>query len=165
VQTCRGSHTHTWSLIRMTRTTFTSMFRERLSFGKTKSWPAVRRSSGQRSKYSAVSYRGDQSALQSPQDAKVVSSPRVFIDPRTGAINALQSAASHGTGKPSDTNQCHDITVYSALGLAAEPARKWTTAGHQRSGESKAHRCGKRPNYATGTRLIFERWEEGCVHR
>jgi len=57
--------------------------------------------------------------LASPQDAKVVSSPRVFIDPRTGAINALQSAATHGTGKPSFTNQCHDITVYSAIGLAA----------------------------------------------
>ncbi|HEX6125978.1 MAG TPA: hypothetical protein VFZ23_11455 [Pyrinomonadaceae bacterium] len=57
--------------------------------------------------------------LASPQDAKVVSSPRVFIDPRTGVINALQSAATHGTGKPSATNQCHDITVYSEIGLAA----------------------------------------------
>jgi hypothetical protein len=57
--------------------------------------------------------------LASPQDAKVVSSPRVFIDPRTGAINALKSAVSHDTGKVSDTNQCHDITVYSSLGLAA----------------------------------------------
>jgi hypothetical protein len=57
--------------------------------------------------------------LAAPQNAKVVSSPRVFMDPRTGVINALKSAASHGTGKPSDTNQCHDITVYSAIGLAA----------------------------------------------
>src|SRR5688500_19015579 len=57
--------------------------------------------------------------LASPQDAKVVSTPRLFIDPRTGVINALQSAPEHGTGKPSFTNQCHDITVYSALGLAA----------------------------------------------
>jgi hypothetical protein len=57
--------------------------------------------------------------LSAPQDAKVVSSPRVFIDPRTGAINALKSAKSHDTGKVSDTNQCHDITVYSAIGLAA----------------------------------------------
>ena len=57
--------------------------------------------------------------LAAPQDAKVVSSPRVFIDPRTGAINALKSAASHDTGKVSDTNQCHDITVYAAIGLAA----------------------------------------------
>ena len=57
--------------------------------------------------------------LASPQDAKVVSTPRVFIDPRTGVINALKSAPEHGKGKPYDTNQCHDITVYSELGLAA----------------------------------------------
>lgn len=57
--------------------------------------------------------------LAAPQDAKVVSSPRVFMDARTGALNALKSGATHGTGKPTDSDQCHDITVYSALGLAA----------------------------------------------
>jgi hypothetical protein len=59
--------------------------------------------------------------LASPQDAKVVSSPRVFIDPRTGALNGLNNGGSHDKGaeKPADTNQCHDITVYSAIGLAA----------------------------------------------
>jgi hypothetical protein len=60
--------------------------------------------------------------LASPQNAQVVSSPRVFIDPRTGALNGLTNGGTHGkTGpeKPSDSNQCHDITVYSAIGLAA----------------------------------------------
>jgi len=60
--------------------------------------------------------------VAAPQDAKVVSSPRVFIDPRTGALNGLNNGGTHGkngTDKPSDTNQCHDITVYSAIGLAA----------------------------------------------
>jgi hypothetical protein len=59
--------------------------------------------------------------LAAPEQAKVVSSPRVFIDPRTGALNGLNNGGSHGKGaeKPSDTNQCHDITVYSAIGLAA----------------------------------------------
>ena len=59
--------------------------------------------------------------LAAPQDAKIVSSPRVFIDPRTGALNGLNNGGSHdkGADKPADTNQCHDITVYSALGLAA----------------------------------------------
>src|SRR6516225_6382252 len=60
--------------------------------------------------------------VAAPQDAKVVSSPRVFIDPRTGAINGLNNGGTHGKAgaeKPKDTNQCHDITVYSALGLAA----------------------------------------------
>jgi hypothetical protein len=59
--------------------------------------------------------------VAAPQDAKVVSSPRIFIDPRTGAMNGLSNGGSHGKGEehPEDTNQCHDITVYSAIGLAA----------------------------------------------
>src|SRR5580700_8104728 len=61
--------------------------------------------------------------VAAPQDAKVVASPRVFIDPRTGALNGLNNGGSHGKNdeetKPVDTNQCHDITVYSAIGLAA----------------------------------------------
>ena len=61
--------------------------------------------------------------VAAPQDAKIVSSPRVFIDPRTGALNGLNNGGSHGKNeeetKPSDSNQCHDITVYTALGLAA----------------------------------------------
>jgi hypothetical protein len=59
--------------------------------------------------------------LAAPQDSKVVSSPRVFMDARTGALNGLNNGGSHDKGaeKPADTNQCHDITVYSAIGLAA----------------------------------------------
>src|SRR6478672_2874444 len=60
--------------------------------------------------------------VAAPQEAKVVSSPRVFIDPRTGALNGLNNGGTHGKDgpeKPADTNQCHDITVYSAIGLAA----------------------------------------------
>ncbi len=60
--------------------------------------------------------------VAAPQDAKVVSSPRLFIDPRTGAMNGLNNGGTHGkkgAEKPADTDQCHDITVYSAIGLAA----------------------------------------------
>lgn len=60
--------------------------------------------------------------VAAPQDAKVVSSPRVFIDPRSGAMNGLNNGGTHGkkgAEKPEDTDQCHDITVYSAIGLAA----------------------------------------------
>ena len=60
--------------------------------------------------------------LAAPQNAKVVSSPRIFMDSRTGVLNALSNGGTHGKDgpeKPSDTDQCHDITVYSALGLAA----------------------------------------------
>ena len=62
--------------------------------------------------------------LAAPQTAKVVNSPRIFIDPRTGNLAGLTSGPVHGKAgeameKPSATNQCHDITVYSQLGLAA----------------------------------------------
>ncbi len=60
--------------------------------------------------------------LAAPQDSKVVNSPRVFIDPRTNALNGLNNGGTHGKDgleKPADSDQCHDITVYSALGLAA----------------------------------------------
>ncbi|MFN0279757.1 MAG: LVIVD repeat-containing protein [Pyrinomonadaceae bacterium] len=57
--------------------------------------------------------------VNAPQNAKIVSSPRLFMDSRTGVINALKSAKSHDAPEPVDTDQCHDITVYSAIGLAA----------------------------------------------
>ena len=58
--------------------------------------------------------------VAAPQDAKVVNSPRIFGD-ETGKINALTDGGSHDNpdGRPQETNQCHDITVYSELGLAA----------------------------------------------
>jgi hypothetical protein len=60
--------------------------------------------------------------LSSPQTAAIVSRPRVFMDSRTGVINGLNNGGTHtmtGVSKPEDTDQCHDITVYAAIGLAA----------------------------------------------
>ena len=58
--------------------------------------------------------------VKAPQDSKIVNSPRIFMDSRTGVINGLNNGGSHDApNKPSDTNQCHDITAYSAIGLAA----------------------------------------------
>jgi hypothetical protein len=57
--------------------------------------------------------------LDAPQDAKVISSPRIFAN--GGAINGLWKGGTHGDGtqNSSVTDQCHDITVYPAIGLAA----------------------------------------------
>jgi hypothetical protein len=58
--------------------------------------------------------------LAAPQEAKIVSMPRIFGDEKTGVINALNDGGSHeNKGRPVETNQCHDITVYPELGLAA----------------------------------------------
>ena len=59
--------------------------------------------------------------LAAPDKAALVSRPRIFGDPKTGAISALWKGGDHGEGtqKTSETNQCHDITVYPEIGLAA----------------------------------------------
>jgi len=59
--------------------------------------------------------------LARPQDAEVVSKPRVFADRETGAVAGLWPGGAHGEGtqRSSQTNHCHDITVYEDLGLAA----------------------------------------------
>jgi hypothetical protein len=59
--------------------------------------------------------------LAAPQDARIVNRPRVFAD-RTGrTIRGLWQGGSHGAGtqETAETDQCHDITAYPALGLAA----------------------------------------------
>jgi hypothetical protein len=58
--------------------------------------------------------------LASPQDARVVSTPRLFAD-SAGRIAGLWRGGAHGEGtqNTAETDQCHDITVYPALGLGA----------------------------------------------
>jgi hypothetical protein len=123
VQTCRGSHTHTLLVdpkdkdnvyIYVSGTSFVRQPEE------------LAGCSGEKPDKdpNTALFRIDviKVPVAAPQDAKVVSSPRLFIDPRTGAMNGLNNGGTHGkkgAEKPADTNQCHDITVYSAIGLAA----------------------------------------------
>jgi hypothetical protein len=59
--------------------------------------------------------------LANPADAKIVNRPRIFADPNSGNVAGLWMGGTHGEGtqKTSATNQCHDITVFPQLGLAA----------------------------------------------
>lgn len=59
--------------------------------------------------------------LSSPQDARVIAEPRIFADHETGNIAGLWKGGDHGEGtqRTSQTNQCHDITAYPEIGLAA----------------------------------------------
>jgi hypothetical protein len=56
-----------------------------------------------------------------PENARVVSRPRIFADSKTGAIAGLWKGGDHGPGtqRTRETNMCHDITVFPELGLAA----------------------------------------------
>ena len=121
VQTCRGSHTHTLVTdpkdknnvyIYVSGTSFVRPGEELAgcSDGKPE----------ENKKISRFSIDVIKVPVAAPQDAKIVSSPRLFMDSRTGVINSLNDGGSHdGDGKPQDTDQCHDITVYSEIGLAA----------------------------------------------
>ena len=59
--------------------------------------------------------------LAHPENAAIVNRPRIFSDPATGAAGGLWQGGDHGPGtqRTSTTNQCHDITVYPEIGLAA----------------------------------------------
>ena len=123
VQTCRGSHTHTLVVdpndkdnvyVYVSGTSFVRQSEE------------LAGCSGEKPDKdpNTALFRIDviKVPVAAPQGAKIVSSPRVFIDPRTGAMNGLSNGGTHGKKgmeKPEDTDQCHDITVYSAIGLAA----------------------------------------------
>lgn len=122
VQTCRGSHTHTLVTdpndknnvyIYVSGTSFVRQAEE---------LPGCSGEKPDKDPNTAL-FRIEviKVPVAAPQDAKVVSSPRLFMDSR-GVINSLNNGGSHtmtGVSKPSDTDQCHDITVYSAIGLAA----------------------------------------------
>ncbi|HUE85685.1 MAG TPA: hypothetical protein VMO26_06370 [Vicinamibacterales bacterium] len=59
--------------------------------------------------------------LANPEQAAIVSRPRIFSDPATGAAGGLWQGGDHGPGtqRTATTNQCHDITAYPEIGLAA----------------------------------------------
>jgi len=123
VQTCRGSHTHTL-VVDPNDKDNVYIYVSGTSFVRQPEELAGCSGEAPDKDPNTALFRIDviQVPLAAPQDAKVVSSPRVFIDPRTGALNGLNNGGTHGkkgSEKPADTNQCHDITVYSAIGLAA----------------------------------------------
>ena len=55
------------------------------------------------------------------RDAKIVNRPRIFADAATGNLAGLWQGGHHGEGTQTSrmTTQCHDITVFPEVGLAA----------------------------------------------
>lgn len=123
VQTCRGSHTHTLVVDPNDKNNVyiyvsgTSFVRQNEELPGCSGEPPDKDPNTSLFRIDVIKV-----PLAAPQTAKVVSSPRVFMDPRTGVLNALSSGGTHGKNgmdKPTDSDQCHDITVYSAIGRAA----------------------------------------------
>jgi len=122
VQTCRGSHTHTlvvdpsdkanvYVYVSGTSTVRSGDELADCSYLDPKEDPNT----------SLYSIDVIQVPVAAPNTARIVSKPRVFSDPATGAIAGLWRGGNHGEGTQTSraTNQCHDITVFPEIGLAA----------------------------------------------
>jgi len=122
IQTCRGSHTHTLVLDPNDKDNV-YIYVSGTSFVRQSEELAGCSGEGPEKDPNTALFRIDviKVPVAHPDQASIVSHPRVFIDPRSGVVNGLNNGGSHGKGeeKPRDTDQCHDITVYSAIGLAA----------------------------------------------
>ncbi len=115
VQTCRGSHTHTLVVDPKDKNNV-FIYVSGTSFVRPNEELAGCSGETPDKNPNTALFRIDviKVPLATPQNAKVVSSPRVFMDSRTGVINGLNNGGTHdnnGLTRPSDTDQCHDITV------------------------------------------------------
>ncbi|HMS39323.1 MAG TPA: hypothetical protein PKE69_03800 [Pyrinomonadaceae bacterium] len=121
VQTCRGSHTHTLVTDPKDKNNV-YIYNSGTSFVRPGEELAgcSDGSPDKNPKTSLFSIDIIKVPVAKPQDSKIVSSPRIFMDSRTGVINSLNDGGSHDSGgRVQETDQCHDITVYSEIGLAA----------------------------------------------
>ncbi len=123
VQTCRGSHTHT--VVTDPDDDSGNLY----IYGSGTS--SVRPGEELDGCYDESPYENPESALfridviqipvNDPASARVVNRPTIFSDPASGVIAGLWEGGDHGPGTQTtrETNQCHDITAYPEVGLAA----------------------------------------------
>ncbi|MEX2581648.1 MAG: hypothetical protein WD766_00105 [Gemmatimonadota bacterium] len=122
VQTCRGSHTHT----------LVTDSDDRANVYIYVSGTGQARPEAELPGCRAAHWRDDPTTaywrievirvpVAAPQQAEVVSTPRIFTDPATGDIGGLWEGGPHGPGtqETAQTNACHDITVFPEIGLGA----------------------------------------------
>ena len=122
IQTCRGSHTHT----------LVTDAKDKDNIYVYGSGTSTVRSGDELAGCSGADPKDDpdtslfsidviQVPLAAPQTAHIVNHPRIFADAKTGAISGLWQGGDHGPGTQTSrlTNQCHDITVFPEVGLAA----------------------------------------------
>ena len=122
VQTCRGSHTHT---------VVSNQGEEDYVYVYVSGTSPVRDDEELEGCSDDSPFEDEDSALfrieviqipiDNPQDARIVNRPFIFSDPETGVLAGLWEGGDHGpdTQRTSQTNQCHDITTFPEIGLAA----------------------------------------------
>lgn len=119
VQTCRGSHTHTLVIDPKDKKNIYVYVSGTSFVRQTEELPGCSAALPDKDPNTAL-FRIEviKVPVAAPQDAKVVNSPRIFGD-EAGKINAIDNGGSHESPRAQATDQCHDITVYSEIGLAA----------------------------------------------
>jgi hypothetical protein len=122
VQTCRGSHTHT---LVTDPDDEGNVYLYGSGTSSVRSAEELAECSGLKPdedpRTALFSIDVIQVPVRAPEKAKIVNRPRIFADATTGDIAGLWKGGDHGPGtqKTSETNQCHDITVFPEIGLAA----------------------------------------------
>jgi hypothetical protein len=122
VQTCRGSHTHTLVANPNDPSSLYVYGSGTSSVRSVEELAGCSRLDPKEDPNTALfSIDVIQIPIAAPETARIVNRPRIFADPSTGAIAGLWPGGTHGPGtqRTSVTNQCHDITVFPELGLAA----------------------------------------------
>ena len=171
VQTCRGSHTHTLVVdpndkdnvyVYVSGTSFVRQPEE------------LAGCSGEKPDKdpNTALFRIDviKVPVAAPQEAKIVSSPRVFIDPRTGAMNGLNNGGTHGKKAAAKTRGHRPMPRHHGL-FSDRPRRRRllrqrNSARHQGSGSSQARRCGERSQlFLLALRFFLKRWKQSGLHR
>jgi hypothetical protein len=122
VQTCRGSHTHT--LVTDPKDT-ENLYVYGSGTSSVRSAEELAGCSGKDPKEdpntALFSIDVIKIPLAAPDKAAIVNRPRIFADAKTGALSGLWQGGNYGPGTQTSrvTNQCHDITVFPEVGLAA----------------------------------------------
>ena len=122
VQTCRGSHTHTL-VPHPTDANVLYVYNSGTSDVRGAAELAICTDGQPDRNPETALYSIDviKVGLDRPQDAAIVNRPRIFADSQTGRVAGLWRGGRSGiaTQDTAQTNQCHDITVYPEIGLAA----------------------------------------------
>jgi hypothetical protein len=136
VETCRGSHTHTVVTQPGDNDNFYIYISGTANVRSSDELPGCTDAGADANDPNTARFRLEviKVPIAAPQDAAIVSSPRIFNalpvapgNPERAAVDAASRPAGAGRGgagrgrgnvTPTGPNQCHDITVYPQIGLA-----------------------------------------------
>lgn len=123
VQTCRGSHTHTVVSDPTTESGNIYVYVSGTSASRDDEELAGCSNDSPFEDENSALFRIEviEIPAENPAAARIVNRPFIFADPDSGTLAGLWDGGDHGEGTQTtrQTNQCHDITTFPDIGLAA----------------------------------------------